>query len=371
MVDTTSYVPDVLIKVNGKSLAKAKSKSGRKLDLLSVSVTDTCDRADSFSVVMSDHHPQVERFAGGDSLEWIDSGLFDEGSEIYIELGYVQKRTFRFLGEITGVSMSFPQSGAPTLTLRGFSLQHRLQRKTLRKPFRNVKDSQIASAIAAMVEPKLDAKVDDSKVVHAIVSPNNATMDAFLKSRAQRIDYEVVVKEKTLYFQRPKYIRSLKPKLTLEWGRHLQNVSVNLSTYEMPIALTVQGSRSAHGGERKLVASKATAGKERALMGDKTGTQLAVALGGKPIIVNDHEVENQQDAKEMALARLEAKALGFIKVSGSCIGNPDLQARQVVELAGLGKRLSGVYYVTSTTHKFDANGYRTSFEMKRNARNDS
>ncbi len=69
----------------------------------------------------------------------------------------------------------------------------------------------------------------------------------------------------------------------------------------------------------------------------------------------------------MALAQLEARSLGFITGRGSVIGNPELRARMVIELKGLGKRFSGKYYVTSATHTIDAGGYRTDFEVKRNA----
>ena len=50
------------------------------------------------------------------------------------------------------------------------------------------------------------------------------------------------------------------------------------------------------------------------------------------------------------------------------MGNPKLQSRVLVELKGLGRRFSGNYYVTSTTHTIDSGGYRTDFEAKRNAR---
>ena len=45
----------------------------------------------------------------------MDSGQFDEGSEVKISMGYVNKLEFMLRGEITAVSASFPSSGAPTL----------------------------------------------------------------------------------------------------------------------------------------------------------------------------------------------------------------------------------------------------------------
>jgi len=38
-----------------------------------------------------------------------------------------------------------------------------------------------------------------------------------------------------------------------------------------------------------------------------------------------------------------------------------------VELKGLGTRFSGLYYITSSTHEVSAKGYRTRFNVERNA----
>jgi hypothetical protein len=39
----------------------------------------------------------------------------------------------------------------------------------------------------------------------------------------------------------------------------------------------------------------------------------------------------------------------------------------VVEIAGLGERFSGEYYVGRCLHLFDEDGYRTRFDVQRNA----
>jgi phage protein D len=57
----------------------------------------------------------------------------------------------------------------------------------------------------------------------------------------------------------------------------------------------------------------------------------------------------------------------FITGEGTAIGNTDIRAGEVVELNGLGKRFSGLYYVTSSTHEVGPKGYRTRFNVGRNA----
>jgi phage protein D len=57
----------------------------------------------------------------------------------------------------------------------------------------------------------------------------------------------------------------------------------------------------------------------------------------------------------------------FITGEGTAIGNTDIRAGRVIELRKLGQRFSGLYYVTSSTHRVDQNGYITQFTVERNA----
>ena len=149
--------------------------------------------------------------------------------------------------------------------------------------------------------------------------------------------------------------------------------SVQFGTVISARNVTVQGSQAAHAGDpSQLVTGKASASQVRGKMGDITGTELAErSFGPNPKLLNDHDVRNNQQAQDIARARQEANALGYITGGGSCIGNPRLVARLLVLVKGVGKRLSGNYYVTQTIHTIDANGYRTTFSVQRNARNAS
>jgi hypothetical protein len=61
------------------------------------------------------------------------------------------------------------------------------------------------------------------------------------------------------------------------------------------------------------------------------------------------------------LPRLNNRLTG----SGSTIGDPRIKAGRVIRLDGLGDQFSGLYRVTSATHNFDAGGYRTSFQLRK------
>jgi len=61
------------------------------------------------------------------------------------------------------------------------------------------------------------------------------------------------------------------------------------------------------------------------------------------------------------LPRLNNRLTG----SGSTIGDPRIKASRVIRLNGLGDEFSGLYRITSATHTFDAGGYRTSFQARK------
>ena len=168
---------------------------------------------------------------------------------------------------------------------------------------------------------------------------------------------------------KPRYLETPTPAVTLEWGKNLQNFSPSLSTYNMVTSVKVRASQTSRGQGKDAVVGEAKGSDVRVKLGQATGPEIADEIFGEnPVLSDDHNVASQQEAKELAVAQLEARAMAFISGRGACIGDPRLKARTVVKLEGLGQRFSGEYYVTSATHTIDAGGYRTTFEVKRNGR---
>jgi hypothetical protein len=61
------------------------------------------------------------------------------------------------------------------------------------------------------------------------------------------------------------------------------------------------------------------------------------------------------------IPRLNSRLTG----SGSTVGDPRIRAGTVLRLTGLGVEFGGLYRVTAATHTFDASGYRTAFEVRK------
>lgn len=356
------YVPDYKITIGDKDL-----RHGFNADILSLSVTDTCNSADSFTFAIRERHPETGRFAGGGKLKWFDSGLFEEGKDVTIEIGFRGNKMQKFKGVITTVSLTFPESGTPTLTVQGRSLYDRLFNQCETLSFENKTDSDMAEKIAET--RKLNSVVQATKTKYPLVSSGNSTYAAFLQERAARIGYEVVVKQDTLYFEPPAYISGKGPELTLEWGLDLKSFMPTLSTYRKVTHVKVRASQTSAGRGKEPIEGTAEPGAEQGKLGKETASQIANRINGKnEQVVDDHLAITPEEADLVAVARLEASSIEFITGRGNCNGNPKLSARSVVAIKGVGAIFSGNYYVTSATHTIDGNGYQTSFEVKRNGR---
>jgi hypothetical protein len=104
--------------------------------------------------------------------------------------------------------------------------------------------------------------------------------------------------------------------------------------------------------------------------GSQTGSDLATgAFGRVPTVVVDRPVFNESQAEALARAEFNRLSLGLIAGDGVCIGNPDVRAGEVIELKGLGRRFSGLYYVVGSRHIYGrpVGGYITEFSVTRNA----
>ena len=145
------YRPDFAVKIEGLTLAADVRNATRSL-----SYDNNIDTADMFTLQLDN--------AG---LRFCDSALFDVGKDVEIYMGYEGELEPMMLGEITAINPSFPQSGAPTITVSGYDKSHRLRTNSpTPRSFKYVNASLIAIRIA--VENKLVPIVDPGGRVHEV-----------------------------------------------------------------------------------------------------------------------------------------------------------------------------------------------------------
>jgi hypothetical protein len=59
--------------------------------------------------------------------------------------------------------------------------------------------------------------------------------------------------------------------------------------------------------------------------------------------------------------------LGHVTAEATTIGLPSLRAKQNIEMRGVGRKFSGVYYVEAVRHRIDSGGYSCELTLRRNA----
>jgi phage protein D len=342
-------LPDVSVYVNGRPLPAAALP-----DLRSVTVQEDLRALSMFTLEL--HNWDDEKLR----VSWSDSPEFAVGNEVQISLGYVGDLHKVMVAEITSLEPVFTAGEQSVLMVRGYDLRHRLLRGQKSRTFLHTKDSEIVVQIAR--ESGLKWKADDSQIVYDYVIQSNETNLGFLQRRSSLNGYEVFVRNKTLYFRRPKFADPPASRLSL--GEHITEFSPRLSTLYQPSAVTV---RAWDIMKKEVVI--ATAEYLPYTGGEVSGPdQARRAFGAADVTLAGQPASNLGEATSIAQAEFSTEALAFVEGDVVAFGRPQLLAGTVVDISGAGERFSGRYYITSVTHTVTPeNGYQTSFTVQRNA----
>ncbi len=356
------FDPAFKVTVNGAKLAADVSKN-----VMQLSVTNQLDRPDSFTLTLANPYPE---------MRWThtaDGDLFKEGNAIEIELGYVGNLEPMFDGEITSINPTFPASGTPTLGIQGYSRMHRLIGSAQIRTFQGVTDKQMVERIAG--DAGLTAECEETDTSHPYVIQCGKTDMVFLREMAEAIRFELAVEGKKLILRKPKEAET--KACTLVWGHPresfapgslvvpLKSFNPKMNTVGQPAAVNVQG----HDGNKGEIVGRAGSGDEDAADGGETGADAtAAAFGQRPEQVQvASPVASQAEADQRARADYNRRSASFVEGSAATFGVPYLRAGRKVEIKGIGKRFSGEYYVTRSTHSLGGGGYQTTINVRRGA----
>lgn len=335
-------------------IGKKKLKDEIRRDIITVSYTDSLDAIDSFSFTVTNWDPIKRNF----KYLQFDKNPFNVGEEIEVWMGYIGNLEKMLYGEITSLEPNFPQSGNPTLNIRGLNILHRLRKKQETRFYRNKTDGSIAKQIARRLGLQV-GNIKDGET-HKFIMQKNRYDIVFLMGRARRVGYEVVVEDKKLNFQ-PSTDTTRKMYI-LEWGKSLIHFRPTLTTTNQVAKVTVKGWDPE---KKKVVTGKAKRNnlKTKGLGAINIKKIVEKAFDQREEIVVDKPVRSEPEAKQLAKNKLEQIAKEMVKGEGSTIGLPDLRAGSLIELKNLGF-FDGKYYVMGTTHSIGDSGYTTTFRAR-------
>ncbi len=288
----------------------------------------------------------------------IDLETFKLGDEINVSMG-MDKTEPLMTGEITALEPTF--SDIAYMEIRGYDKLHRLRFGTMRRSFSEMTDSDIASSV--MSDAGLSADAEATDTTYPYVFQNNMSNYDFLLERARRIDYELIAEGDSFKFRKSK--EDAAAEVTLDHGLDIDSFTVCLNTVTGGSGVEVRGWDAA---KKEEISAEAASGSEKSKMGgSESGHELSEsAFGATTAAVIDCAIVDAQEAENMGKAKYNAMLKQFMSGEGQGVGNPLIRAGKTVEITGLGKRFSGLYYVASSTHTYDFDeGYITKFKVRR------
>jgi phage protein D len=364
-------------------------------DVMSVTYTDSLTNIDSCELTVNNWDPDKASPHGSgypaSPFKYSDADTFNPWQSMELWMGYIRngvdERQKMLTGEITTMNPNFPATGASTLSVRALNLLHRFRVKQETKPFFNKKDSEIAEIIVGNIAkglrknvPQMTLQLDPDEIAankkRELVIPYVALSNQYpinlLLERSREIGYELFVEEiPTNPGQRVitlHYRPTAPDKRTvyrLEWGKSLMSFQPTLQTANQVSSVTVRGWDPQGKTKIEYTANRAD------IKGIVHPANLDVeetGLSQKEEIVCDHPIQSQAEAKDIAENRLLRLAQGIVEARGKTVGLPNLRSGNKVAVAGLGKRFSGIYVVTSTTHTMGDGGYTTDFSARMEAK---
>lgn len=340
--DSTTRTPQFSAKIDGKPLAA-------EIELLECVVESSLHLPDVCTMRIYDY-----------DFKWLDSSDFKEGKKLEVEAGWDQKSLQPiFEGEIVGVELDLAAHHTATMVVRAYDKSHRLHRGRKCKTFVDVKDSDVASQVAGAAGLAVEAQA--TTVVRKWILQNNQTDWEFLVDLAARNGHDLFMKAGKLYFLKAGDRREFK-RVRIVWGEDLRSFRPRTSASTQVKDVEVRGwdpiTKQAIVGQSKAPEGAPEIG------GENNGATVARDFGQQKTVVVDQPVHSQAEAELLAQSIRNQMGQGFLTADGLCDGAPEVLAGTAIEIANIGTRFSGTYYVTSATHVFSpAEGFTTQFAV--------
>lgn len=331
---------------------------------------DLSDRVLSFE--FEDHETKADKLSlkvNNWDLSQFDDPIWKKGTILEVTWGYP--------GRLAPIRRAIVQKikGGRSLTIEAHGMamfMHKIKRSRV---FENMTLAEIARKIAGEYGAIIgggasgtngdNIKVDtelDKKVPHRVQA--SETDAHFLSRLAKRHGLQFYVDSQGVHFKE----RNLKqaPVRSYTWFNG-DGVEAEFIDFEIENDVTARaGSITKRGFDplaKKKIEHKAN-NESTPRAGMMPVIEIIDAPTGALILQKRSAEEHVEHSPEPTSAGLKSHAQGefrqtqhtTVKLSFTCVGDPDVLAKRVVEFNGIGKRLSGRYYTKEVTHSLDGSG---------------
>ena len=370
---TDVFQPAFIIEIEGHRLSKDITH-----EITSFVFEDNEEEMDVMEVTVTNRN-----------LQFVDDPLFQEGNEIVARFGYIDNLSPKKVAVIKEIDYDFPDGGEPTIRIKAYDKGHKLTGKQIQrvwqKPAPGILYSEIAEQIAR--EHGLSAAVEPTIGRHMRVVQGNASDAVFLKNLAAKsrssngnAGYVFFIQDNELHFRARKL--SGRPGLVLEYFTDREGMLRSFTpstqsqctkgsgTETKTIGVDPRNKRHAeHKSNNDNTPDRTILGKKTYLTG--ANEKYRKQESGKILPSYEHSESRHERPKhepghDHAESRFTNTELKQVEATAMTIGIPTLVAKQNIEIRGVGRKFSGIYYCTSVRHVFQ-DGYSCELKLRRNA----
>ncbi|WP_432666839.1 contractile injection system protein, VgrG/Pvc8 family [Wukongibacter baidiensis] len=341
-------VPAFKIMIEGKDVVQKEH-----MGIGEIVVETSINKADIFSFsVINAYEMDKSQF------KWTDD-YFVVGKKVEIKIGYIDKFFTVFDGYITSVKYESIKGEGPAVVVSGMDSSFLMMKGRKSFIWTKKKHSDIVSEIAKKY--KLKTEVSSTDIEFETVIQNHQTDYDFLNYLADINSYEVFVIGSTLYFRELNSDQS--SALTLELNRNLIEFSYTMDLAEQIGEVIVRG----YNDKKEEIEAKANS-IDKLGNGDKDGVSLLRGIDKTNTIHYIYEpVISKKEAEDRAKSILAKRAMNFVFGEGVSIGIPEIMAGRYISIKGLWGTKTRLFYITSTIHSINDNGFNTYFKVGGNA----
>ncbi len=359
-------------------------------DLSSFTVEEASGKPDALTINLSDPYK-------------VFSHALQEGMTVEVDMGTVEEHSLLFRGRIYKVDGDFPRDSVPTLRLLAHDASMAMGLRKRNRPWTDMSLSDIVSEIAGdyfdppNIAINLRGEGDLRFEGNGIRQQEKTDLD-FLNHLARRYGCEMYVVPgddgDTLSFESQYHIMTADPEVTIYHGRcNTPNrllsfqASTNVSNIRLPRVITGMDYENGEATEASTSTVEAVGTMDDSFT-DENMTALhehnpeqaqrleglISAAGAVQEALREElgSVERQAWPTFLTEAELSiiaenqfSTSIHGMRGNASTYGNQRIHAQSVIDIADVGGRFSGIWYLSQVRHTLDAQGYLTDFECQR------
>jgi phage protein D len=213
------------------------------------------------------------------------------------------------------------------------------------------------------------ADVEETGVVMETITQGRMTDAQFCKRLADAEGFEFFVDFDGFHWHKRRIAQ--RPLRVLQWFLppdvgDIISANVENDIFAKPGAVTTAGRDPLTKKDVKGEASDATVPRDAnaptpEIIDPVTGASTFGSNAASADVRPTSEVSDKQAKKEAAGIYMRTQQTA-VKLAIEMVGDPGIVAKSVIDVRGVGKRISGLYYVNQANHRIDSGGYKLSLK---------